>query len=252
VFDFSKRVLLLTGANGGIGRGIARLFAETGAKLVIADITLQGAEEFARSLDPAGEKIAVVKLDASNTGDVDRAIGLCTERFGRLDFLVTAAAIYEDHMFEAMTDEQWRKTSAANLDSVFYACRRVVPVMREGGAPEGRAIVNLASEAAHIGGSRGHSHYGVSKAGVLALTRSIARELAPHIRVNAVSPGTIDTPMVARFLAEHGAGYVDTIPMRRLGQPRDVAQAVAFLCSEAASYITGTTIHVNGGTYVGG
>ena len=80
----------------------------------------------------------------------------CAERFGRLDFLVTAAAIYEDHMFETMTDEQWRKTIAANLDSVFYACRRVVPVMAEGGAPEGRAIVNLASEAAHIGGSRGH------------------------------------------------------------------------------------------------
>jgi len=252
VFDFSGRVLLLTGANGGIGRGIARLFAEAGAKLVMADIGLQGAEDFARSLDPAGDKIAVVKLDASSTGDVDRAIALCAERFGRLDFLVTAAAIYEDHMFETMTDEQWRKTIAANLDSVFYACRRAVPVMAEGGAPEGRAIVNLASEAAHIGGSRGHSHYGVSKAGVLALTRSIARELAPRIRVNAVSPGTIDTPMVARFLAEHGAGYVDTIPMRRLGQPRDVAQAVAFLCSEAASYITGTTIHVNGGTYVGG
>jgi 3-oxoacyl-[acyl-carrier protein] reductase len=232
LFDFSQRVLLLTGANGGIGRGIARLFAEAGAKLVMADIGLQGAEEFARSLDPAGQNIAVVKLDASSTGDVDRAIRLCTERFGRLDFLVTAAAIYEDHMFETMTDEQWRKTIAANLDSVFYACRRVVPVMAQGGAPEGRASV--------------------SKAGVLALTRSIARELAPRIRVNAVSPGTIDTPMVARFLAEHGAGYVDTIPMRRLGLPRDVAQAVAFLCSEAAGYITGTTIHVNGGTYVGG
>jgi len=247
LFDFSRRVLLLTGANGGIGRGIARLFAEAGARLVMADIGLQGAEEFARSLDPAGDSIAVVKLDASSTGDMDRAIELCIGRFGRLDFLVTAAAIYEDHLFETMTDEQWRKTIAANLDGVFFACRRVVPVMAEGGA-----IVNLASEAAHIGGSRGHSHYGVSKAGVLALTRSIARELAPRIRVNAVSPGTIDTPMVAQFLAANGPGYVDTIPMRRLGQPRDVAQAIAFLCSEAASYITGTTIHVNGGTYVGG
>src|SRR5580704_10923217 len=102
VFDFSQRVLLLTGANGGIGRGIARLFAEAGAKLVMADINLQGAEEFAHRLDPAGGRVAVVKLDASSTGDVERAIELCTERFGRLDFLVTAAAIYEDHMFEAM------------------------------------------------------------------------------------------------------------------------------------------------------
>ena len=130
---------------------------------------------------------------------------------------------------------------------MFDACRCAAAALRDGGA-----IVNLASEAAHIGGSRAHAHYGAAKAGVLALTRSIARELAPRIRVNAVSPGTIDTPMVARFLAAHGPGYVDTIPMRRLGRPRDVAQAVAFLCSDAAGYITGTTIHVNGGTFTGG
>ena len=247
MFDFSQRVLLLTGANGGIGRAITRLFAESGAKVVMADVDVRGAAEFARSVDPAEVSIVAAKLDAADTGDVDRAIELCAGRYGRLDFLVTAAAVYEDHLFEAMTDDQWRRTIATNLDSVFYVCRRVVPVMAEGGA-----IVNLASEAAHIGGSRGHSHYGVSKAGVLALTRSIARELGPRLRVNAVSPGTIDTPMVARFLAEHGPGYIETIPLRRLGQPRDVAQAVAFLCSEAASYITGTTIHVNGGTYVGG
>jgi 3-oxoacyl-[acyl-carrier protein] reductase len=96
-----------------------------------------------------------------------------------------------------------------------------------------------------------HSDYGATKAGVLAFTKTIALELAPRIRVNAVSPGTINTPMVARWLEQHGSGYVETIPMRRLGEPKDVAQAVAFLCSDAAGYITGTTIHVNGGGYVG-
>ena len=247
MFDFSRRVLLLTGANGGIGRAIVRLFNGSGAKVVMADIAVESATEFARSVDPTGTSIAPVKLDAADPCDLDRVIEFCASRFGRLDFLVTAAGIFEDHLFETMTDEQWRRTIAVNLDSVFYLCRRAVPAVAEGGA-----IVNLASEAAHLGGSRGHSHYGASKAGVLALTRSMARELGPRIRVNAVSPGTIDTPMVARFLAEHGPGYIDTIPLRRLGQPRDVAQAVAFLCSEAASYITGTTIHVNGGTYVGG
>jgi 3-oxoacyl-[acyl-carrier protein] reductase len=246
VFDFSERVLLLTGANGGIGRAIAREFLEAGAKVVLADIDERGTAEFARSLDAAGSGVAIARLDASQADDVDRAIKLSVDRFGRLDFLVTAAAIFEDHPFETMTDEQWRRTIAVNLDSVFYACRRVVGVIADGGA-----IVNLASEAAHTGGSPRHSHYGAAKAGVLALTKTIARELAPRIRVNAVSPGTIETPMVARWLAEHGPGYVDTIPMRRLGQPRDVAQAVAFLCSDAASYITGTTIHVNGGGYVG-
>jgi 3-oxoacyl-[acyl-carrier protein] reductase len=247
MFDFSRQVLLLTGANGGIGRAIAREFVEGGAKVVLADIDEPGASAYARALDPGAADTAVARLDAADPGDVEKAIDLCTARFGRLDFLVTAAAIYEDHAFESMTDEAWRRTISINLDGVFYACRRVAPVMAEGGA-----IVNLASEAAHVGGSPTHSHYGASKAGVLALTRSIARELAPRIRVNAVSPGTIDTPMVARFLAAQGPGYVESIPMRRLGTPRDVAQAVAFLCSGAASYITGTTIHVNGGSYAGG
>ena len=247
MFDFSRRVLLLTGANGGIGRAIAQEFVEAGASVLMMDIHDRGAADFARSIDAEAVLTEVAALDAGEPEDVDRAIARCLERFGRLDFLVTAAAIYEDQLFETMSDAEWRRTLAINLDGVFYACRRAAPVMGEGGA-----IVNLASEAAHVGGSRTHSHYGVSKAGVLALSRGIARELAPRIRVNAVSPGTIDTPMVARFLAEHGPGYAETIPMRRLGQPREVAQAVAFLCSEAASYITGTTIHVNGGTYTGG
>lgn len=246
MFDFSRRVLLLTGANGGIGRAIAREFLDAGAKVVMADINEQGTADFARSIDPAGTSSVAAKLDASNAAEVERVVELCTRRFGRLDYLVTAAAIFEDHPFETMTDEQWRRTISANLDSVFYACSRAAPAMTQGGA-----IVNLASEAAHTGGSPMHAHYGATKAGVLAFTKTIARELAPRIRVNAVSPGTINTPMVARWLAQQGPGYVDTIPMRRLGEPRDVAQAVAFLCSDAASYITGTTIHVNGGGYVG-
>ncbi|QEX19010.1 beta-ketoacyl-ACP reductase [Hypericibacter terrae] len=246
MFDFSQRVLLLTGANGGIGRGIAREFMAAGARVVLADINEAGTADFARSIDPAGAHTAAVRLDAGNSADVERAVELCSRRFGRLDYLVTAAAIFEDHPFETMTDEQWRRTMTANLDSVFYACRRAVPAMKQGGA-----IVNLASEAAHTGGSPMHSHYGATKAGVLAFTKTIARELAPRIRVNAVSPGTINTPMVARWLEQHGPAYIDTIPMRRLGEPKDVAQAVAFLCSDAASYITGTTIHVNGGGYVG-
>ena len=246
MFDFSQRVLLLTGANGGIGRGIVREFLAAGARVVLADINEAGTTDFARSIDPAGAHTAAVRLDAGNSADVERAVDLCIRRFGRLDYLVTAAAIFEDHPFETMTDEQWRRTMTANLDSVFYACRRAVPAMTQGGA-----IVNLASEAAHTGGSPMHSHYGATKAGVLAFTKTIARELAPRIRVNAVSPGTINTPMVARWLEQHGPAYIDTIPMRRLGEPKDVAQAVAFLCSDAASYITGTTIHVNGGGYVG-
>jgi 3-oxoacyl-[acyl-carrier protein] reductase len=245
MFDFAKRTLLLTGAAGGIGRGIAQEFLAAGANVVLADLNEKGVARLAEAIEVDGARIEAVKLQASNPEDVEHAIERCLERFGRLDYLVTAAAIFEDHPFETMTDEQWHRTISANLDSVFYACRRAVPAMSDGGA-----IVNLASEAAHTGGSPMHAHYGATKAGVLAFTKTIARELAPRIRVNAVSPGTIDTPMVSRWLQDR-PGYVDTIPMRRLGTPRDVAQAVAFLCSNAAGYITGTTIHVNGGSYVG-
>jgi 3-oxoacyl-[acyl-carrier protein] reductase len=245
MFDFSKRTLLLTGAAGGIGRGIAQEFLAGGANVAMADLNDQATTTFARTIDPSGSRTEAMKLEASDPADVERAVTRCIERFGRLDYLVTAAAIFEDHPFETMTDAEWHRTIAANLDSVFYACRRAAPAMRDGGA-----IVNLASEAAHTGGSPMHAHYGATKAGVLAFTKTIARELAPRIRVNAVSPGTIDTPMVARWLEER-PGYVETIPMRRLGTPKDVAQAVAFLCSDAAGYITGTTIHVNGGGYVG-
>jgi 3-oxoacyl-[acyl-carrier protein] reductase len=245
MFDFSNRTLLLTGAAGGIGRGIAAEFFAGGANVVLADLNEQGAVAAAQAIDPSGQRTHAVKLEASDPGDVDRAIAACLERFGRLDYLVTAAAIFEDHPFETMTDAQWHRTIAANLDSVFYACRRAVSAMGDGSA-----IVNLASEAAHTGGSPMHAHYGATKAGVLAFTKTIARELAPRIRVNAISPGTIDTPMVSRWL-EDRPGYVETIPMRRLGTPQDVAKAAAFLCSNDAGYITGTTIHVNGGGYVG-
>lgn len=245
MFDFSNRTLLLTGAAGGIGHAIAWNFHAAGANVVLADLNEESAARAARATDANGTRTEAVKLQASNPGDVERAINRCLERFGRLDFLVTAAAIFEDHPFETMTDEQWHRTIATNLDSVFYACRRAVSAMSDGGA-----IVNIASEAAHTGGSPMHAHYGATKAGVLAFTKTIARELAPRIRANAVSPGTIDTPMVSQWL-EQRPGYVDTIPMRRLGTADDVANAVAFLCSNAASYITGTTIHVNGGGYVG-
>jgi 3-oxoacyl-[acyl-carrier protein] reductase len=246
MFEFSQRVLLLTGAAGGIGRAVAATFLAGGARVVLADLSQEAATDAAQALDPDGARTEAVAMDAASPADIDRAVARCLARFGRLDLLVTAAAIFEDDPFLSMTDAQWRRTIATNLDGVFYICRRAVAAMADGGA-----IVNIASEAAHTGGSPMHAHYGAAKAGVLAFTKTIARELAPRIRVNAVSPGTIDTPMVARWLAERGSGYVDTIPMRRLGTPLDVAQAIAFLCSDAASYITGTTIHVNGGGYVG-
>ena len=146
-----------------------------------------------------------------------------------------------------MTDEQWRRTMAVNLDGVFFIIRRAVAVMEDGGV-----IVNIASQSAHSGASIGHSPYGASKGGVLLLTRSLARELAPRIRVNAISPGVIDTVMARELMRRNGNAILQTIPMARQGEPTEIAAAVMFLCSSGAAYITGQTIHVNGGAYMGG
>ncbi len=143
-----------------------------------------------------------------------------------------------------MTDEQWRETIGINLDGVFYTCRAIAPLLRDGGA-----IVNIASMAGHRG-SYQHAHYAAAKGAVLSFSRSLALELAPRIRVNAVSPGLIDTPMVKPLLAARGDELLAATPLKRLGQPEEVARAIAFLCSDWASFITGETLHINGGLYI--
>ncbi len=247
MMDFSDRVLLLTGASGGIGQAIAQVFHDAGARILLADIREDAVREVTRFMDPTGGRMQSMKYDASCPEEAESAVRQCLERYGRLDYLVPAAGVYEDEPFLTMTDEQWRKTLSVNLDGVFYLCRRAIPVMAEGGA-----VVTIASEAAHAGSSIGHSHYGASKGGVLTLTRCLARELAPSVRVNTVSPGAIDTPMIHDLMHERGSTVLEAVPMGRLGTPREVAVAVAFLCSDAASYITGQAIHVNGGSYFGG
>ena len=243
--DFSARVLLLTGASGGIGAAIAQLFYQAGASVLLADVQEAPVRELARALDPSGKRTESIKYDASRPDDATAAVRLCLERFGKIDFLVPGAAIYEDQPFLTMTDEQWRKTLAINLDGVFYICRRAIAVMRPGSA-----VVNIASDAAHQGSSGEHSHYGTSKGGVLTLTKSLARELAPNIRVNAVSPGTTDTPMAQNVMRIRGKEILASIPMGRLATAPEIADTVAFLCSDAATYITGQGIQVNGGSYM--
>lgn len=247
MIDLAEKVLLLTGAAGGIGSAIARSFYRLGASMLLADFDAKGVAALAFSLDPSGSKAVPLEYDASSPADADAAVAACVRHFSRIDYVVPAAAIYEDQSFSAMTDEQWRRTMAINLDAVFYICRRSLQHM-----PKGSAIVTIASDAAHEGSSIGHVHYGASKGGVLTLTRSLARELAPNIRVNTVSPGTIDTPMVRELLQQKGDAYLAITPAGRFGAAEEVANAVAFLCSDASSYITGEAIHVNGGSYMGG
>ncbi|RWE25108.1 MAG: SDR family oxidoreductase [Mesorhizobium sp.] len=245
--SLQNQVIILTGAAGGIGSAIARNLHRSGARMVLADFNIESVSKLASSLDSQGERVISIGYEASSVSDADAVVSACISRFGHIDHVIPAAGIYENQPFATMTDEQWRRTMAINLDGVFYICRRSLPHMRAGGS-----IVTVASSAAHEGSASGHVHYGASKGGVLAFTKSLARELAPNIRVNNVSPGTIDTPMVRELLREQGDKWLSMTPAGRFGTGEEVANAVAFLCSSASNYIIGQTIHVNGGLYMGG
>lgn len=244
MFGFQDKVLVLTGANGAITRAIARTFFDLGASLLLTDLEETGLADFAKELDETGERVATLRQDMRSSEDADSLAALCRQRFGGADFLVTGAGLYRDQLVESMTDEQWRETIAINLDGVFYSCRALSPLLREGGA-----IVNIASMAGHRG-SYQHAHYAAAKGAVLSFSRSLALELAPRIRVNAVSPGLIDTPLIKPLLAARGDELIRATPLKRLGTPEEVARAIAFLCSDWASFVNGETLHINGGLYI--
>lgn len=246
MFDFSGKTLVLTGANGGITRSIASTFRDLGANMVLADLDEAGLNAYAKELDPSGEVVIPVKVDVTKSQDCDSAAQIAKEKFGGVDFLVTGAGLYRDQMVESMSDQQWRETIGVNLDGVFYFCRNMTPLLRDGGA-----IVNIASMAAHRG-SYQHAHYSAAKGATLSFSRSLAMELAPRIRVNAISPGLIDTPLIQPLLKVKGPQLIDSTPLKRLGRPEEVARLVAYLCSDWASFITGESIHINGGLYIAG
>ncbi|MEX1235978.1 MAG: SDR family NAD(P)-dependent oxidoreductase [Roseovarius sp.] len=241
-FDFTGRTLVLTGAAGGIGRCIAELFHRSGANLVLGDRDEAALSALANDLGEG--RIATLAGDAAIPEDAQALVDLAAARFGGIDFLIPGAGIYPAQPFAEMTDEDWRRLMAINLDGVFYVCRRAVPHLKPGGA-----LVFLTSLAPHRG-AQTNAHYAAAKGAVGALMRSLTRELAPGIRCNAIAPGIIDTAMIGDFKKTRADETLKLTPLARLGQPQEVASVAAFLASDAASFVNGETIQVNGGLYM--
>lgn len=242
---FRERTLFLTGANGVIGRAVARSFFESGANLFLTDLRAAELAEFAGSLG-SPDRVRFAGADTYQPEQTAEAVRKCAAAFGGIDFVVPMAGIYPERTFAAMSAEEWRNTIDINLTGVFLTCREAVASLRDNSA-----IVLVSSVAAHRGSAL-HAHYAAAKGGVLGLMRSLAIELAPKTRVNAVSPGIIASEMTQDLVAAKGDQLIAQTPLRRLGRPDEIASVVQFLCSDAASFITGETIHANGGLYIDG
>lgn len=232
-----KKVALVTGASRGIGRAIAQLLAEKG-------LTVVGTATSAAGVAAINEFAIGLELDVTNQASIDNMLNIMTERVGAPLILVNNAGITADNLFMRMKDEEWDNVISANLSSVFRMSRACIKPMLK--ARWGR-IVNISSVVA-MTGNAGQANYAAAKAGTIALTKSIAQEVASRgITVNAVAPGFIETDMTKGLTAEQQNQILQQIPMARMGQGMDIALAVQFLLSDGASYITGETIHVNGG-----
>ena len=241
------KVAIVTGGNRGIGLAIARLLAEDGASVVVSGRDAARLEAAVKELESLGAPAMAVAADAAKREDADRLVEATRERFGRIDVLVNNAAITRDQLLVRMKDDDWDQVLDTNLRGVFLMTRAVGKVMMR--QKSGR-IINIASAAGAMG-NPGQVNYSAAKAGVIGLTKAAGRELAHwNILVNAVAPGLIETDMAASIPAEAREAMLQQVPLKRIGQGREVAEVVRFLAGDGASYITGQTIHVNGGLYV--
>jgi NAD(P)-dependent dehydrogenase (short-subunit alcohol dehydrogenase family) len=244
--QFEGKVALVTGAASGIGRASALAFAREGAKTVVADILVEGGEETVRIIKEAGGDALLVRTDVSKAAEVETLIQKIVETYGRLDYAHNNAGIAgADAPTADCTEENWDHTIAVNLKGVWLCMKYEIPQMLKQG---GGAIVNTASTAGLVG-LGGAPAYCASKGGVVQLTRAAALDYAKAgIRVNAVCPGVIRTPMVEHLLGtEAEVGLIAMEPIGRMGKPEEVAEAVVWLCSDAASFVTGSAMPVDGG-----
>ncbi len=244
-----SRIVVITGGSRGIGRSVALKFAQEKAKIVIVhyDPDEVASQETLATLEQMGVEAESHKVDVSSLEEVEVLFKGLLEKFERIDVLVNNAGITRDALFMRMSENDWDAVLRVNLKSVFNCSHTVIRAMIK---QRGGCIVNIASVVGQIG-NVGQANYSASKAGIMGLTKSIAREVASRgVTVNAVAPGFIDTEMTAGLPEKVKENFINQIPLGKLGKPEDIAEAVYWLCSTGASYITGQVVHVNGGMYM--
>lgn len=245
--EFKGQVALVTGSSRGIGKSIAERLARRGADVVIADVNLEDAQSTADAIAKNGVRAMAVKLDVSRSEDAAKSFEETIKRLGRLDILVNNAGITRDSLLLRMKEEDWDAVINVNLKGVFLCSKEAVKIMSK--QRYGR-IINIASVVAFIG-NPGQANYSASKAGIVGLTKTVAKEYASRgITSNAVAPGFITTAMTDALQEHVKEEMKKAIPMARFGTVDDVANAVVFLASPDSGYITGQVIHVNGGMYM--
>jgi NAD(P)-dependent dehydrogenase (short-subunit alcohol dehydrogenase family) len=243
---FDSQVAIVTGAGYGIGRGIAEYFGKKGAKVGIFDLDEDTASESAKIINAAGGISEAFKTDVANYDSVVQSVNGVREKLGPVDILVNNAGIRYVRKVLEIPNEEWNRTIAVNLTGMFYMVKAVTPMMQE--KKRGK-IVNIASVSGLLG-QNGRAAYGASKGGIIQFTRSLAVELGPEINVNAVAPGFVPGTGMMKEIdkdSRSSSWMVANTPVKRPGTPEDIAAAVAFLCSDEASFIAGVTLPVDGG-----
>ncbi len=242
------KVAIVTGAGRGIGRAVALALAAQGAKVTVNySRSAEAAEEVVNAILGFGGEAIAAQADVSNAGQVDALLTQTKEQFGRLDILVNNAGITRDKLILRMSEEDWDAVLDTNLKGAFLCCKAVAPLFVK---QRGGIIVNIGSVNGRVG-APGQSNYSASKAGLIGLTKSLAKELGRrNVRINAVAPGFIETEMTGDLKDEFKDAMIKQIPLARLGSAEDVAGVVLFLCSDAAAYIQGEVITVDGGLFM--